>query len=176
MLTRSGNTELRLVGPAGSFECAWAMFSLFWDNVEHHVAHGARRADFRALRGIAAVVGTSRRVVVPARDLHSEVLSSWAMLGAVSADELRISVRTAAVLNNAWPLPDATHTVPVSQADRQLPIRLREVRTGAEAFDRVIKGLLRITESAVRPDVVWVWPDANCSEADPLCASTAMRG
>jgi hypothetical protein len=176
MLTRFGRTQLRLVGPAGCYECTWAMFSLFCDNVEHHVEQHARRSDFRALRGIAAVVGTSRRVIVPARDLHSEVLSAWAILGAVPAHEIAVSVRTSALLNNAWPLPDATHRATASESDHRLPIRLREVRTGAEAFDRVIKGLLRITESAVRPDVVWVWPDATCSESDPPYASTAVRG
>jgi hypothetical protein len=176
MLTRFGNTELRLVGPAGSHQCTWVTFSLFWDNVEHHVEQHARHQEFRALRGIAEVIGTSRQALVPARDLHSEVLSAWTALRAVPAHKLAISVRTAALLDNAWPLPDATHKVSALQAGWQLPIRLREVRTGAQAFDRVIKGLLRITESAIRPDVVWVWPDAASAEADPLRASATVRG
>ena len=111
MLMRSGKTELRFAGPAGSYECSWLLFSWFCDNVQHHLQQDAHRQDFRSLRGVADVVGTSRQVLVSARELHSEVLSAWALLRSVPPHGLAVSVRTAALMNNAWPLPEATHTV-----------------------------------------------------------------
>jgi hypothetical protein len=176
MLMHFGNTKLHFVGPAGSYHCRWFLFSLFCDNVQHHLEQDARHYDFRALRGAARVLGTSRQVLVSARELHSEVLSTWAALRDVPAHRLAVSIRTAALMENAWPLPDASCTVPALQAGWALPLRVSEVRTCAEVFDVLIKGLLRITESAIRPDVVRVWPDAASVEAETAHAGTTARG
>lgn len=175
MLTRFGNTKLHLVGPAGTCDCTWALFSLFRDNVEHQLEQQARHHDFRAVRGIARIIGTSRQALVSARELYSEVLSAWAITRDVPAPGLAMSIRTAALINNAWPLPDATHTLPVSQMGWPLAIPCDQFRTVAEILDPIISGLLRVTESATRPDLVRVWPDATSVDADPQCVSPAMR-
>jgi hypothetical protein len=78
--------------------------------------------------------------------------------------ELAMSIRTAAILVNAWPLPPANGTVLLRIARWPLPSSLENAVTLGGVFGGIAHGLNRITSRASAQDSVWIVADSRTTE------------
>jgi hypothetical protein len=144
----------------------WTLFSLLRDNVQHHLEGGMPSGQFPAVHAVAYLIGAGGSVKVSARQIRDEVRWVFGGLRCRPVRELAISIRTAAVLANAWPLPAVRGTTLVRVAGWPVPESLAEATTLGGAFGRIAFDLARITEQATKGDQVSVMADSLAGEAN----------
>ena len=142
-------------GPKGWVEQRWIVYAMLRDNVQHYLEGGEPTGEFEALHSIAEVLG-GKKLSVPARRLHEELVRAKATLACRPLSDLAISLRTRSVLSFKWPPPERAETILVSEWGGSVPMLNDTVRSMDDVFGHFVDALLQITEGASASDVVEV--------------------
>ncbi|HEY2409242.1 MAG TPA: hypothetical protein VGI10_24725 [Polyangiaceae bacterium] len=146
---------ITLIGRTLSARADWVRFSLFRDNVQHHLEGGLPSSDYSELHSIALAI-EGHDLSLSARQLRRQVLRARAALSELSGDEIAISIRTRAILTGARELPCVHGTVLASAVGWEPSLPEVWVKRFSQLCAPFVNAVLDVTEAASAEDTVLV--------------------